>query len=336
MAQTDTRVIPPPPPHTVDSQSPNSADHLTQAKQDETDPERAFDPTTGQNLYWDCNKKTWIDAKTGKPVPGGFEGRRASDGEVIPPPPPHTVDSQSPNSADHLTQAKQDETDPERAFDPTTGQNLHWDRDKKTWIDSKTGKAIPGGFKGRRTNKPCPPPTSKTTDGLKTASVPARFELGLGYSYMHPADEVVKDLNGFNVSGFYNVNSWLAVGGEFSGLYGTDTKDFTGGSVKTSLDRYLYLFGPQVTLHPCERVKVFGRVLVGGVHDRNEVSFPGGSMRSSADAFAMAVGVGVDVQVTRCFSVGPSFDYVPTHFTSPTGDNWQNNWRVGVVGKISF
>ncbi|HEX7470276.1 MAG TPA: outer membrane beta-barrel protein [Verrucomicrobiae bacterium] len=171
---------------------------------------------------------------------------------------------------------------------------------------------------------------------MKTASVPARFELGLGYSYMHPADEVVKDLNGFNVSGFYNVNSWLAVGGEFSGLYGTDTKDFTDGSVKTSLDRYLYLFGPQVTLHPCERVKVFGRVLVGGVHDRNEVSFPGGSMRSSADAFAMAVGVGVDVQVTRCFSVGPSFDYVPTHFTSPTGDNWQNNWRVGVVGKISF
>jgi outer membrane autotransporter protein len=98
----------------------------------------------------------------------------------------------------------------------------------------------------------------------------------------------------------------------------------------------LYLFGPQVTWHPYEHAKVFGHVLVGGVHDRNEVSFPDGSMRSSADAFAMAVGAGVDFQVTRRLSVGPSFDYVPTHFTSPTGDNWQNNWRVGVVGKISF
>jgi opacity protein-like surface antigen len=110
-------------------------------------------------------------------------------------------------------------------------------------------------------------------------------------------------------------------------------KDF---DVKTSLDRYFYGFGPQVTLQPCQYASVFGHVLVGGVHDRNEVSFPDGSMRSSADAFAMAVGAGVDFQVTRHFSVGPSFDYVPTHFTSPTGDNWQNNWRVGVVGKISF
>lgn len=233
------------------------------------------------------------------------------------------------------------------------------------WFDSKTGEQVPtvpaGGaerdlsdpnsaynpiLKRNYFRKPCPSPAAvvETGGGVKTASVPARFELGLGYSYMHPADEVVKDLHGFNVSGFYNVNSWLAFGGEFSGLYGskTETQQFMDGDmkkdidVKTSLDRYFYLFGPQVTVHPCEHAKVFGHVLVGGVHDRNEVSFPDGSMRSSANAFAMAVGAGVDFQVTRRFSVGPSFDYVPTHFTSPTGDNWQNNWRVGVVGKISF
>ena len=161
---------------------------------------------------------------------------------------------------------------------------------------------------------------------------------------MHADQEDVKNLNGFQVSGFYNFNSWLALGGEFSGLYGTETetRQFQDGDmkkdidVKTSLDRYFYLFGPQVTWHPCQYAKVFGHVLVGGVHDRNEVSFPDGSMRSSADAFALAVGVGVDVQVTRHFSVGPSFDYVPTHFTSSTGNNWQNNWRVGVAAKVNF
>ncbi len=285
-------------------------------------------------MFWDCTKKTWVDSKTGKAL--GFEGARANDGEVIPPPPRHTVDSPSPNKEDHLTRAEQDPTDPERAYDPTTGQNLHWDRAKKTWIDSKTGKAL--GFKGRQSNKPCPPPsaTSKPTDGGKTASVPPRLELGLGYSFMHAADEPVKSLNGFTLSGLYPVNSCLAVGGEFSGLYGTETQQFPGGELKTSLNRYLYLFGPQVTLLPSGPVRVFGRVLAGGVHDGNQVSFRGGSTRFSANAFALAVGASAEIQIAPRFSAGASLDYAPTHFTSPTGNNWQQNWRAGVAGKVSF
>jgi opacity protein-like surface antigen len=273
------------------------------------DPNRAFDPRTGRNFYRDPDG-CWKDSKTGKSVPS-FPVITDPNGE-----PGKKTDWIRPSAED-----------PNRAFDPRTGRNF-----------ARVPCPPP------TTTTPPPPTTPKTNDVVKTASAPARFELGLGYSYMHPDAEVVKDLNGFNVSGFYNVNSWLAFGGEFSGLYGTatETRQFMVGDmkkdfdVKTSLDRYLYLFGPQVMWHPCEHAKVFGHVLVGGVHDRNEVSFPDGSMRSSADAFALAVGVGVDVQVTRHFSVGPSFDYVPTHFTSPTGDNWQNNWRVGVVGKISF
>jgi opacity protein-like surface antigen len=153
---------------------------------------------------------------------------------------------------------------------------------------------------------------------------------------MHADAEVVQNLNGFTVAGFYNINSWLAFGGEFSGLYGTETQNFDDGSVKTSLDRYFYLFGPQVTVHPCDRTTVYGHVLAGGVHDENKISSMGDTWRSSANAFALAVGVGVDVQVTRHFSVGPSFDYVPTHFITPNGNNWQNNWRAGLTAKFSF
>ena len=162
-------------------------------------------------------------------------------------------------------------------------------------------------------------------------AVPARFELGLGYCYMHPADEAVKSLNGFTLSGFYPVSSCLAVGGEFSGLYGTMTQQFAGGELKNSLNRYLYLFGPQVTLLPSGPVRVFGRVLVGAVHDGNEVTFRGGSTRFSANAFALALGASAEMPVTARVSVGASFDYAPTHFT-----NWQHNWRLGLAGKIRF
>jgi hypothetical protein len=126
-----TTVIPPPP----------GASGASFVDYDDT---RAFNSTTGQNMHWDCNKKTWIDSKTGEPVSGGFDGRRGSDGEVIPPPP-------ATSGASFV------DYDDTRAFNSTTGQNMHWDPDQKTWIDSKTGQPVPGGFNGRR-GKACPPP----------------------------------------------------------------------------------------------------------------------------------------------------------------------------------
>jgi opacity protein-like surface antigen len=303
----------------------------------------------------------WIDVKTGKEVPTIPRGSVYLDESTYP-------------------RALRLDLDPDgiHAHNQKTGQNYVRQPDGR-WIDAKTGTCVPTIPRGSvyldestypRTLRldldpdgihshdpktgqnyvkiPCPEETSSTTGGVKTAAAPAApannlFQLSLGYNFMRTAQEDVKNLNGFQVSGFYNFNSWFALGGEFSGLYGseTETRQFMVGDmkkdfdVKTSLDRYFYLFGPQVTWHPCEHTRVFGHVLAGGVHDRNEVSFPDGSMRSSADAFALAVGVGVDVLVTRHFSVGPSFDYVPTAFSSPSG-NWQNNWRVGVAAKVNF
>ena len=72
---------------------------------------------------------------------------------VIPPPPPIHEPEATTNH-----QAQQDDNDPARAFDPTTGQNMHWDPVQKTWKDSKTGRPVPGGFKGRRGKADCPPP----------------------------------------------------------------------------------------------------------------------------------------------------------------------------------
>ena len=215
---------------------------------------------------------------------------------------------------------------------------------------------------------PCEEGSSSTTGGVKTASSsaaiggaatnplegnflpstpafpetqPAKdlFQVGVGYNFMRTDKEDVKNLNGFQVAGFYNVNSWLAVGGEFSGLFGTATRHYSMVNEDISLDRYLYLFGPQVTFHPIPQVpqiQLVGHVLAGGVHDENEFRYSGMTHRSSANAFAMTVGGGVDVQVTRQITIGPVFDYTPTAFPASNGHNWQNNWRVGVVGKFSF
>lgn len=162
-AEGETRVIPPPPP-TYDESRP-SGDRGSQAEQDPNDPERAYDPKTGQNLHWDCNKKTWVDSKTGKRL--GFEGGRASDGEIIPPPPP-TYDESRP-SGDRGSQAKQDSSDPKHAYDSKTGQNLHWDSKEKTWKDSKTGKSL--GLKGAKTKKPCPKPVKTVSSTIKKVAL---------------------------------------------------------------------------------------------------------------------------------------------------------------------
>lgn len=226
-----------------------------------------------------------------------------------------------------------------------------------TWIDVKDGTqpAVgPPGYQGPTFSGteffsgghnyalvPCPPPTdSSTTGGVKPVAAHSTatdlFSVGLGYTFMRTAQEEVKNLNGFQVSGFYNVNPWFAVGGQVSGLYGSHTEHFGGGSVDTSLDRYRYLFGPQVTFpFLTDRVAIQGHLLVGGVYDRNEISFSGGSSHSSANAFAMAVGGGVQVRVTRNLSIGPEFDYAPTAFSS-AASSWQNNWTASVVFNFRF
>ncbi len=291
---------------------------LRPAEFDPGDSTRAFDPKTGQNLYWDCVKKTWVDAKTGKAA--GYEGRHTDDGEVIPPP---------------LRPAEFDPVDPTRAFDPKTGQNLHWDRDKKTWVDSKTGKA--SGYEGRHTEKPCPPPATGTTPQPKPTPTPEKkkdaCDIEFGYDYMRAPGERVKSLHGFSGSLFCNVKPWIGIGGDFSALYGSTTDTVGTTKFDVSLHRQTYLFGPQFNFNANDEVKVFVHPLFGGVHDTSRTTIGTTSVSSSASAFAMEFGGGVDVRLNDHIAVRPiAFDYIPTHF----GGAWQSNYRfsTGIVFRL--
>ena len=152
-------VIPPPPMREFPDPKRGAGQpaRMTQAKQQFVNPERAYDPETGESFFWDCTKKSWINSKTHQAV--GFQGGKATDGEVIPPPPKlELADSERMTEEGlvaRITQAKQDTDNPARAFDPDSKQVLVWDPRQNTWIDTKTGEAI--GFIGRKGVTACQP-----------------------------------------------------------------------------------------------------------------------------------------------------------------------------------
>jgi hypothetical protein len=150
-------VIPPPPLREIvdPKRAAGQPAKFTQARQQFVNPERAYDPSTGESFYWDCIKKTWFDSK--KHVAVGFQGGRTSDGEIIPPPPKlELADSERTTSEGlmaRITQARQDADNPARAYDPDSQQILVWDRRQRSWIDTKTGEAV--GFLGRKGLSAC-------------------------------------------------------------------------------------------------------------------------------------------------------------------------------------
>ena len=166
--------------------------------------------------------------------------------------------------------------------------------------------------------------------GAAYAQERSTFDVFAGYSYLRerPSSGSSNDfsLNGGSASFAYNFNGWLSgvadVGAYHNGnILGTKTD----GTLTT------YLFGPRVSYRHFGRVTPFGEVLFGGAHAGD--NFFGTA--SSQNAFAMAVGAGVDYRVSRRFSIRPlKVDYLLTRFSEPgRGTQDQNNVRAsaGVV-----
>ena len=154
----------------------------------------------------------------------------------------------------------------------------------------------------------------------------AQFQIFGGYSYARPSvtgsQFVVcpvgvlpcpptsftahPNLNGWELSGAFN-HHWIGVVADFGGNYGS----IQGAS--THLETYL--FGPQVRLPG--PVSPFAHVLLGGAHESigsNLTVVP-----SSSNAFAAAVGAGIDIKVAPFLSLRAiQLDYLVTRFGSST------------------
>lgn len=150
------------------------------------------------------------------------------------------------------------------------------------------------------------------------AQEPPKAEVFGGYSFRTQGDMNIA--NGWDASVSANLNRWLGAVGDFSGYYRSDHG--------TTQRNYNFLFGPKVTYRRSS-LSPFGQILFGAAHQQLNAS----STKTTDNAFAMAVGGGVDYGFNQHFSARLlQADYLLTRF----GGSTQNTARVsfGIVLKL--
>ncbi|MBZ5504535.1 MAG: hypothetical protein LAO78_03510 [Acidobacteriia bacterium] len=160
------------------------------------------------------------------------------------------------------------------------------------------------------------------------------------------------NFNGWNGQGTFNFTPHFGFTADVSGSYHT-LASISGLGFSVSADQSLYnfLFGPTATAY-FGKSSVFGHALFGAAHSKLSagVSVPilGGISApiTSATAFAMAFGGGVDIGLSRHFAIrAAQVDYLYTNFNSidalasglsTTTGNHQNSFRYsgGVVWRF--
>ncbi len=153
-----------------------------------------------------------------------------------------------------------------------------------------------------------------------------------GYSYLRGDDDNGGiDLHGFNVSFNQNFVKWAGLKFDISGHYGDVT--ILPGQPKFDLDSYLFLIGPQINLPKYERLHPYGHVLFGVMRNTLTNFGPIGRQSVRDSAFALALGGGVDVKITKIVAVRLfQGDYVLTTFDGDT----QNNFRASTGLVLRF
>ena len=139
------------------------------------------------------------------------------------------------------------------------------------------------------------------------------FELYGGYSYVFRSyndtltNPVSGGMNGWDASLKVPLpifGSWLGIKGDVSGSYRNNSPNFNPRS-------YFFLLGPQVSIH-LGKSTLFAHGLVGSAH-LNQDAIP--SLKSD-NTFAVAVGGGLDVGITRHWAWRITGDFYNTNYQS--------------------
>ena len=161
-----------------------------------------------------------------------------------------------------------------------------------------------------------------------------RFEVAGMFSYVNFCPCSFKNFNELGATGSfaYNVNKWLGIVGEVGGYtfnrqYYVLNPDNSYTQATIYGNMQTYLFGPRLNLRRFDHFVPFAEVLFGAARGSQQMTGD-----SSQTAFAMAVGGGVDVVLTkyvawRFFQA----DYLMTNFSGSllSPDGRQNNFRIG-------
>src|SRR5437879_9196191 len=186
-----------------------------------------------------------------------------------------------------------------------------------------------------------------------------RAELAFDYTFAryNPSAAYTKghSLNGGGGALVYNLNQYLGLKMDLQG-YGSNTTSFVippnnifpeGASCRVHGNLFTYMFGPQIKVR-AHHFQPFGHLLFGGAHSNvygnafKQICqpLPGACNFSKAptgNAFAMAFGGGVDIQINRTISFRPGeIDYLLTVFTNPFTKGNQNNLRYSAGINFTF
>jgi len=167
-------------------------------------------------------------------------------------------------------------------------------------------------------------------------NVTPQVEVALGYTYVRARSVVPGgccfNMNGGSASVAVGINRWLSLAGEFGGYY-TGNVQGTGNSLSV----FPFIFGPRFSYRRNDRVTPFAQGLFGGGHAGGTLytqAFQSGAAPPSArTAFAMAVGGGLDVNVTQRWAIRAfQADWFFTEFPNGASDH-EHNFRLttGVV-----
>jgi hypothetical protein len=187
-----------------------------------------------------------------------------------------------------------------------------------------------------------------TTHVIATGPEYPKAEVAIGYSLVnvHPG---ASPLTSFNMNGggaafVFNVTRLVGIKAEFM--------DYTGGvnaalkaagfNANASANLFTYVFGPQIKKHS-GRFEPFGEALFGAGHSGgfatlyNDVNGAVAGAGSSNNAFAMELGLGVDIPVGKHIAIRPvEVDYLRTKFGTQNISSSQNNFRYMAGINIGF
>jgi outer membrane immunogenic protein len=160
-----------------------------------------------------------------------------------------------------------------------------------------------------------------------------RMEFGGEYSFVNtnapPGDCGCFQMNGGAGWFAYNFSHRLALVGEVGSEYASSINATTGDLTLTS-----FLGGPRYTRHPGNRMAPFAQLLLGGAHASGALTPATSGLSGSANAFAMAAGGGLDLDLSRHWALRLfQLDYYLTRFNNGVNDH-QNNLRFG--GGVAF
>jgi len=189
--------------------------------------------------------------------------------------------------------------------------------------------------------------------GSALAQDKAEVSVDYSYSRFNPSSSLADDqnLNGGGGSFAYYWKDLFGVKADFQG-YASTTTHFTvptgnanvpAGTYSVNGNLFTYLFGPVIQPRKA-KIAPYGQILFGAAHSNVysnlfHVSSAAGSAPSN-NAFAMAVGGGLDLKLTRHWTLRPvEADYLLTNFNSDFvsgGNRVQNNFRYAAGVTFRF